>query len=369
MPALADIGQQLKEVPVSALPPSPDLSFEKKQAKALARDCRAGKADAVERVRKQLPRLSIDTARDIALADAQFVIAREHGFDTWAALKAHIEAARPLDQQADRFLEAIGESKHAVAVRILDAHPELARFNVFTADQSHFIFKPEIVKVVEIGLKKDWNFEGIKARTNVAAFHNDFTNLQAAFSDPSNPNAAVVINAGKAEQHGLELEGQVIPLDGLEISGAYSYNYTKYLSFKGPSGENLSNTTFPNIPQNKLDINVRYYLPLDESVGSLSVWGDWSYQSHNRQQAGLGDDPLANQGSYSLYSLGIDWQNVMNSPIDASFFVNNLTDTLYRVGGLNVFVTTLGFDAAVYNPPRMFGVKLRYSFGPDAKSW
>jgi len=242
-------------------------------------------------------------------------------------------------------------------------------FNVFTADPAHFQFKPEIVKVVEMGLKKDWNIDGIKARTNVAAFHNDFTNLQAAFSDPSNPNAAVVINAGKAEQDGLELEGQIIPIDGLEISGFYSYDYSKYLTYIGPSGENLSNTTFPNIPLNKFDLNVRYYIPIDESLGTLSASADWSYQSHSRVQPSGGFDPLGNAGSYSLFNLGVDWEHVMDSPIDASAFITNLTDTVYRVGGLNVFPSVLAFDAAVYNPPRMFGVRLRYNFGPDAKSW
>jgi ankyrin repeat protein len=123
----------VKEVPVSALPPSPDLSFEKKQAKALVRDCRAGKSDALDRVRKQLPRLSPDAAREIALADAQFVIARERGFDTWTALKAHIESALPIEEQAEKFLEAIRDSKPAVATRILDARPAIDRFSIFTA--------------------------------------------------------------------------------------------------------------------------------------------------------------------------------------------------------------------------------------------
>ena len=49
--------------------------------------------------------------------------------------------------------------------------------------------------------------------------------------------------------------------------------------------------------------------------------------------------------------------------VDVSLFVTNLTDTVYRVGGLAVYPTLLGFDAAVYNPPRMIGAQLRYTFG------
>jgi hypothetical protein len=63
----------LKEVPVSALPSSPDLSFEKKQAKALLRDCRAGDPSALARVNAHLPKLAT-TGTDMTLADAQFVI-------------------------------------------------------------------------------------------------------------------------------------------------------------------------------------------------------------------------------------------------------------------------------------------------------
>jgi hypothetical protein len=72
---------------VSALPSSPDLSFEKKQAKALLRDRRAGDACALARVSAHLPRLAT-TGSAMTLADAQFVIARERGFESWPKLKA-----------------------------------------------------------------------------------------------------------------------------------------------------------------------------------------------------------------------------------------------------------------------------------------
>ena len=45
---------------------------------------------AVERFRKANPRLDEQT-HAASLADAQFVIAREHGFESWTRLKRHIE--------------------------------------------------------------------------------------------------------------------------------------------------------------------------------------------------------------------------------------------------------------------------------------
>jgi iron complex outermembrane receptor protein len=241
-------------------------------------------------------------------------------------------------------------------------------FNVFTNNPDTFQFKPEIVKVVELGVKSDWEFAGIKGRTNVSAYHNDYTNIQQAFADPSNPNAAVVINAGKAQQDGIELDGQIIPVDGVAISGSYAYEHAKYLQFFDALGNNISTNTFPFIPANKFNLEIRYYLPLDESLGKLSLAADWSYQSHTKFDVNTGYDPLGNIGSYSLYDIRADWKNVWGSPVDASVFVNNLTDTVYRVGGLAVFPAALGFTAAVYNPPRMFGVQLRYTFGPGTEA-
>ncbi|MBS1829465.1 MAG: hypothetical protein JST93_29465 [Acidobacteria bacterium] len=67
------------------------LSLEqlRKQAKELLRDYRAGDAAARDRFAVN------GRPGEPVLADAQFVLAREHGFPTWAALKDHWEAVFP----------------------------------------------------------------------------------------------------------------------------------------------------------------------------------------------------------------------------------------------------------------------------------
>jgi ankyrin repeat protein len=74
--------------PGRSLPPHSSLEQQRKQAKELLRSLRGGDAAARERFRRHLP----DKAR-LTLADAQLVLAREHGFRSWAALKAHLEQA------------------------------------------------------------------------------------------------------------------------------------------------------------------------------------------------------------------------------------------------------------------------------------
>ena len=72
-----------------------NLEQQKKQARELLRAIRAGSADALARLRDQHLRwvkVSDTTAqREIALQDAQFVIAREQGFASWTKLKAYAE--------------------------------------------------------------------------------------------------------------------------------------------------------------------------------------------------------------------------------------------------------------------------------------
>ena len=76
-----------------SLPDRPSLSQLRKQAKELLRQLRNGNPVATERLRKYKRNLS-----EPILADAQFVLAREHGFESWPRLVHHVQAAPDLDQ-------------------------------------------------------------------------------------------------------------------------------------------------------------------------------------------------------------------------------------------------------------------------------
>jgi hypothetical protein len=69
------------------LPPRPSLEQLRKQAKDLLRACRAGDAQALERLRRHAP-----TASEPTLAEAQFALAREYGFESWPRLVHQLRA-------------------------------------------------------------------------------------------------------------------------------------------------------------------------------------------------------------------------------------------------------------------------------------
>ena len=82
--------------PASRLPARPSLEQLRKQAKDLLQLFRAGDAGAVQRFRDAIPRFAAaDPPADAPLADAQFVLAREYGFRSWAELVRHVESIAP----------------------------------------------------------------------------------------------------------------------------------------------------------------------------------------------------------------------------------------------------------------------------------
>ena len=102
------------------LPSRPDLSQQRKLAKELLRSFRSGDAEAITRVRGELP-----DKRNISLADAQFVLAREYGFPSWRELKAHIERVTvDLLPPIDQFRRAVREGDAQALGRVLARYPE-----------------------------------------------------------------------------------------------------------------------------------------------------------------------------------------------------------------------------------------------------
>src|SRR3954470_17371695 len=84
----------------SALPDAPNLDWLRKQAKRRLQELRESHADA-------------------QLADAQFDLAKQYGFPSWRALKAHIDGLTI----RGRLFEAARSGDAATVTELLDAHP------------------------------------------------------------------------------------------------------------------------------------------------------------------------------------------------------------------------------------------------------
>ncbi|HTJ23842.1 MAG TPA: hypothetical protein VL383_15670, partial [Gemmatimonadaceae bacterium] len=108
------------------LPARASLEQLRKQAKDLLRAIRDGDAEAARRLaalRAHPP--EADFASSVTLADAQCVLAREYGFESWAKLAQHVAASRPegiarYERFADEIARAYVEGD-AAAIREFNA--------------------------------------------------------------------------------------------------------------------------------------------------------------------------------------------------------------------------------------------------------
>ena len=99
------------------LPIRPSLDQLRKQAKELLQQLRNGDQSAIERLRKFKADVS-----DPILADAQFVLAREHGFESWPRLVHYIQASTELEhhRRIAEDLVAVYNSRDVEAARRLN---------------------------------------------------------------------------------------------------------------------------------------------------------------------------------------------------------------------------------------------------------
>lgn len=104
---------------------SPRLEQYRKQAKELLKAYRAGDPAARSRFGEIRP-----AAGEVALHDAQLVIAREHGFASWAKLKRHLENLALETASLEELLEALKQAVDSCDARQIDAllrrYPALA---------------------------------------------------------------------------------------------------------------------------------------------------------------------------------------------------------------------------------------------------
>ncbi len=114
------------------LPERANLAQLKKQAKTLLHAARAKDPDALQRF-QALPTLAriISTqagGMNLALHDAQFVIAREHGFKSWKQLREHVEEqSLGFAAALDEFVRCATGNAPARAERLLGRFPAIAR--------------------------------------------------------------------------------------------------------------------------------------------------------------------------------------------------------------------------------------------------
>jgi iron complex outermembrane receptor protein len=250
--------------------------------------------------------------------------------------------------------------------------------NGASADNTGLTYLPEHDASIEVGLKADWRIGDIPLRTNIAVYHDHYTDIQKSVTLLFDSILSLVIeNVPGANIQGVEFEGTLIPVRNLTLGLNADFTDAHYAPNKtsgtpgDPCNGNLpvnlgfcAGNDFPFTPRYSISFNPNWVLPIDERFGTLSIGGRLYWQARDALSTGDALEPNVVESPYMLLDLNAEWDHPMGSSIDITFFAKNVTNKVYRIGTNDVSDRAgLGLRADIYGPPTMYGVNIRYRFG------
>lgn len=212
------------------------------------------------------------------------------------------------------------------------------------------VYKPETINAFEVGAKVQYLDN--RARTNIAFFYYDITNLQIAQFVGLR---FTVLNARKAKDYGMEIENVFQLSDTLTLSADATWvPHAKYATDSAIDAV-LSGQRFRFAP--KLSANAA--LTLDQPIGdNLNLTARAQYQYTSGQY--INQASTSQIGSVSVVNANLGFK-LPNSGLTIDGFVQNLFDRTYFVQSFPTPLQT-GDENGYLGAPRTYGIRLRATF-------
>jgi iron complex outermembrane receptor protein len=245
------------------------------------------------------------------------------------------------------------------------------------------IYKPEHLNNYEAGIKTDFDLgligmESVKARVDTSAFYGVYRGIEIQTTGAYLTGAGVeslgtpYLDVGDGDIYGWDFQFTLLPIPDLELHGDAEYNKGKYKNFQGPNAAGTGQTSVPGVafeilPEYKFHGDATYTFSfIDKAYGEVSLTGTYSWVQHSV------NTDVANATYYDLLpghhniDMSLDWKDILGyGPLSGRVFVTNLTQNTVVNGCLCAYhaIGEIGFQPA---QPRMWGVTLRYEFGPES---
>jgi len=229
-------------------------------------------------------------------------------------------------------------------------------YNVGASSLQRFAdgFGPEKVTSYEFGVKSELLNRTL--RVNAAAFSMNYRDIQVNLPDPGQPSLIDVINAGRGQIRGVELDITMRPSRRLSVGVNYAYLDARYTRILDAAGNDVTGRyAYVSAPKNALSLNLDYEFP-ETSIGVPSLHVDYGFQSKQFAQA---NDPRYIIGDYGLLNARFNLSEI-HTPIGTwqlGLWSKNLTDKSYYVTHANLFA-----PGAIYGDPRTYGIDLTIAF-------
>lgn len=231
-------------------------------------------------------------------------------------------------------------------------------------------FAPEKLTSFEAGFKLDMFDRHL--RVNGSAFLSKYSDLQVPqFAAGSGGASTLLVNAGKAEFKGVELEVTVVPTHGLTLSGSLGYTDPKYKQFLflNPNTNTISDIAstarFPNVAKFNSNLAADYTFG-SVGFGTPSARISYSYRSHvyfypndavNPFQKQV-DSPATNtvDARVALSEIALGGRAKGEIAVVGENLLNE-NQVLYGID-----FGSLGFGGKFYSEPRRVSVEFKVSF-------
>ncbi len=220
-------------------------------------------------------------------------------------------------------------------------------------------YDPERVTAYELGVKTHW-FEGRRLVANVAAFYNDYEDIQLTVqsADPvTGMNVRKTQNAGGSKIKGFEAELVATPLRGLSLNAGTGYTDAKFDSLTADARMTMFEIgdRLPQIPD--WSVNAGAQFAFDIGVGELSIRGDVSYKGDQLLTAA---DDSSEQPGYAILSARIAYVPDALDGLEIALYGINLADERYYVYRATLAPT--GQEVAIPGAPRIIYGSAKYMF-------
>lgn len=250
-------------------------------------------------------------------------------------------------------------------------------------------YGPETVDAFELGSKTRIESTNLNAQFTLAAFYNDYRDIQRRTNVLSGLNQTFnyTTNAARAHLYGGEAELHVQLYDRFRLDAGYSHLIAKYDEWFDPvviAGvtylNDISGSRFNDVSKNQFNIGGSYTLPTADGFGDLTLSGNYAYRAGFTTQNEINTPKCTVDGApataiyancynaagvvpgYGIANARLAWNKILGTDIEAAVFVNNLTDKYYSRAAITA-LSTLGFFATAIGEPRMFGVEVKVPFG------
>ena len=210
----------------------------------------------------------------------------------------------------------------------------------------------EVLHSWEVGIKT--TLLGGQAQLNASAFYYDYQDYQAFIVIPGVIPAALSIINLDAEAVGGEVELALAPTDRLSFRFGASFIDSEVKDVLLPSGRLVDND-LPYAPAVSLNGLARYEWPA--FGGAMVIQGDFNYSDDFCFSALCA--PLDQEDSYVIGNFRVSY-TTGDERWKLAAFVNNVSDTAYRLYSLDISGLSIGNNA--YANPRWAGGTISYSW-------